>query len=335
MATQIQHRRGTASEWTAANPVLAEGELGLVTDTGRFKIGDGATAWDSLAYPSNNPTFGVSTYDQIAEPSAPEAGKLHVYANDAGGRMLPRFKGPSGLDSALQPAIFGNGIYAVFPGTTTAPTTIGGPALTAVGTVSHPVIATTSLRQQMSRFNVLSAATADSVASVRPAFARAWRGDAPGLGGFFFRARFSINSTVTNQRTFFGLHPNSLIAVTATPSALLNMIGVGNDLGEANLQILTNSNTGSAAKVDLGSSFPSQGVDDVYDLTLFAPPNASVVNWKIQRYGNGAAQAGTLSDVSKLPQTSAFLAPYLYMNNGGATAAVNFDCSRIYLETDL
>jgi hypothetical protein len=49
---KIQFRRGTAgagaSQWT--NQVLSAGEVGYETDTGRFKIGDGITAWDSLEY---------------------------------------------------------------------------------------------------------------------------------------------------------------------------------------------------------------------------------------------------------------------------------------------
>jgi hypothetical protein len=50
MAVQIQFRRGTAAQWTAANPILAQGEMGVETDTGQFKVGDGSTAWNSLAY---------------------------------------------------------------------------------------------------------------------------------------------------------------------------------------------------------------------------------------------------------------------------------------------
>ena len=49
---QLQLRRGTASQWTFANPVLANGELGLETDTRLYKIGDGVTYWNSLAYGS-------------------------------------------------------------------------------------------------------------------------------------------------------------------------------------------------------------------------------------------------------------------------------------------
>ena len=50
VVTQIQVRRGTASQWTSANPTLASGEWGFETDTGKVKIGDGSTAWTSLAY---------------------------------------------------------------------------------------------------------------------------------------------------------------------------------------------------------------------------------------------------------------------------------------------
>jgi uncharacterized membrane protein YgcG len=40
----------TAADWTAANPVLFAGELGLEMDTLQWKFGDGVTAWNSLSY---------------------------------------------------------------------------------------------------------------------------------------------------------------------------------------------------------------------------------------------------------------------------------------------
>lgn len=48
--TEIKPRRGTAAAWASANPVLASGEMGLETDTKKFKFGDGVTTWNSLAY---------------------------------------------------------------------------------------------------------------------------------------------------------------------------------------------------------------------------------------------------------------------------------------------
>jgi len=48
--TRFKLRNGTAAAWTAANPVLLTGEIGIETDTRRYKIGDGSTAWSSLSY---------------------------------------------------------------------------------------------------------------------------------------------------------------------------------------------------------------------------------------------------------------------------------------------
>lgn len=50
MADMIQIRRDTAANWTSANPILAQGELGAETDTSKIKIGDGTTAWASVPY---------------------------------------------------------------------------------------------------------------------------------------------------------------------------------------------------------------------------------------------------------------------------------------------
>jgi hypothetical protein len=50
MIRRMQQRRGTASDWTTANPILASGEFGFETDTGKFKIGNGLTAWSGLQY---------------------------------------------------------------------------------------------------------------------------------------------------------------------------------------------------------------------------------------------------------------------------------------------
>ena len=52
MAIQIQLRRGTALDWTTANPILAEGEMAVEIDTLKFKVGNGITSWNTLPYTS-------------------------------------------------------------------------------------------------------------------------------------------------------------------------------------------------------------------------------------------------------------------------------------------
>lgn len=54
--TLLQIRRGSSSTWTSTNPTLSSGEWGYETDTGKYKIGDGLTAWTSLSYASVIPS---------------------------------------------------------------------------------------------------------------------------------------------------------------------------------------------------------------------------------------------------------------------------------------
>ena len=76
MATKIQLRRDTASDWTSANPTLAAGEFGYESDTTRFKIGDGSTAWNSLAYKTGQGFNLVA--DDSATITVAEEGTLYV-----------------------------------------------------------------------------------------------------------------------------------------------------------------------------------------------------------------------------------------------------------------
>ena len=79
-AIQLQLRRGTAAQWSAANTVLAQGEIGLVTDLSLFKMGNGTTAWNSLGY-------GGLTGSTGATGPAGSAGMLSIQ-NNVTGRVL-------------------------------------------------------------------------------------------------------------------------------------------------------------------------------------------------------------------------------------------------------
>lgn len=50
VAIRIQLRRDTAANWSSVNPILRAGEIGIETDSLRFKIGDGSTTWSSRPY---------------------------------------------------------------------------------------------------------------------------------------------------------------------------------------------------------------------------------------------------------------------------------------------
>jgi hypothetical protein len=81
--TQITLRRGTAASWTSINPILASGEAGLETDTGKLKFGDGVAQWTALGYFSPN----SHTHDASAITSGEFASARIPLANgsDRGG----------------------------------------------------------------------------------------------------------------------------------------------------------------------------------------------------------------------------------------------------------
>jgi len=86
MAVTIQIRRGTAASWTSSNPILAEGELAVELDTGKFKIGNGTTNWNSLAYSTG--------HDGATGPTGP-AGAVGATGPAGTGSTGPQ--GPQGI----------------------------------------------------------------------------------------------------------------------------------------------------------------------------------------------------------------------------------------------
>jgi hypothetical protein len=72
MATRIQMRRGTTSEWNSANPTLNEGEIGYNSTLGQIKVGDGSSLWSELDYLVSSGSLDTSlgNYIESTEKSA-------------------------------------------------------------------------------------------------------------------------------------------------------------------------------------------------------------------------------------------------------------------------
>ena len=74
MTVKIQHRRDTSANWTSANPLLSQGEVGYEYDTGRFKVGNGTQAWNLLSYSSGvtgptGPTGATGAASTVTGPT--------------------------------------------------------------------------------------------------------------------------------------------------------------------------------------------------------------------------------------------------------------------------
>lgn len=85
--TVIQLRNDTAASWTSNNPTLAQGEMGLETDTNRFKFGDGSTAWNSLPYVGAGASFKYGLYTLSADQTSNTATGNHIEWNTSAGSL--------------------------------------------------------------------------------------------------------------------------------------------------------------------------------------------------------------------------------------------------------
>jgi hypothetical protein len=109
MAVQIQLRNGTAAQWTAANPTLAAGEVGIESDTRKQKFGDGTTAWNSLSYAGGSGTVtGVTGTSPVASSggttpaislSSAYGDTLNPYASKTANQVLAAPNGTAGVPS--------------------------------------------------------------------------------------------------------------------------------------------------------------------------------------------------------------------------------------------
>jgi len=100
MTSRLQNRRDTAANWTSNNPTLAAGEIGLETDTAKYKMGDGATAWNSLAY---SYTAGAAGATGPTGPSGATGPTGVVGATGVTGATGVGATGPTGVTGATGP----------------------------------------------------------------------------------------------------------------------------------------------------------------------------------------------------------------------------------------
>lgn len=70
-------RNGTAASWTQHNPTLLAGELGVETDTGKFKFGNGVNAWNQLPY-----LGGDSSSSSGSGSTTPKPVKASIFGYD-------------------------------------------------------------------------------------------------------------------------------------------------------------------------------------------------------------------------------------------------------------
>jgi hypothetical protein len=281
---------------------------------------------------------GEMTLPLVASPATPGTDSLNLFGRKVGGRMLPAIKGPSGLDTSLQPHFGRNAVTIARPNGNGTVISLIGMAVSAVGTATTAPNATTNRHTEMKRIEYLvTAAATTAVAGVRSAAGQfSVGGVGAGRGGFHsvFRWGPATGTATATNRAFAGFRPNAT-PTDVEPSAGTNSIGMGWDAADANIQFMHNDATGTATKIDLGASFPVPTTDraEVYEIAMFSPPGTTqLVSYEITNLSTGAVASGTVS--TDLPAATVLLAPGIHMSVGGTSSVIGLALMSLYIETD-
>lgn len=169
------------------------------------------------------------------------------------------------------------------------------------------------------RRRYVSASTAGSSVEFRDA---SFRNIAIGSGfTAVFKFGFEDASFVANARSFVGFLGSNATFGNVNPSTQTNLVGVSNDTGEANLQLIHRGSGGTAVKIDLGANFPSNtSATDEYMLILVNEFGSTEVTYYVYRLNTSDVATGTIT--TDLPASTVGLSPYFWRNNGTTALAV-------------
>ena len=319
----------------AANGLVVTANVGQMTDVLTIASSTGVAMFSISS-------MGVLQLATTTDPSvAPPPNQLDIYAASVAGKTMVKTEDSTGSTTPLQSALFGPTIVMFAPATGTIGTGTGfGTTWTAGGAVSHPAPASTppAIVSQMHRTKYANVAgVADQtlgVMATRLGLPQFWMGNAPGLGGFFFHARFSIEAMPSSSiRLFVGLTSSSTSMVT-TDTPLGDFVGLWHDTtdGTDAFSIITRNNMTSTKTPITGATLAA---GQAYDFYLYAKPNDTAVYYRLDSVNTGVSIVDS-SVSATLPRNVIFMGPQVVMSNGvdnttAATSAIGIN--NIYVES--
>ena len=237
----------------------------------------------------------------------------YVLTSDASGNATWQ---PSG---GLIPQLSGHETFrgVQYANNSTTETTTGGITIATTGsTIARSVASTNFASKQIRKGFYASVVSTGRYTGTRGSALLWYIG-----GGFKYVCEFYISDTAYGSgcRQFYGMIGQTTdltFSDTVTVDSMLNVIGVGSDAADTNLQIFHNDGSGVCTKVDLGASFPANrtagaAMTTTYTIELYNANSGSTVIYNVTNNETGAFAEGTLS--TNLP---------------ASTQGLNFNASR-------
>ncbi len=326
----------------------------ILTSDAILQPGEALTYEDGVGWSINNVLvstltddihLGFQEWSAISNPSAPAADTIRVYARKIAGRMVPKWMPPSGIDNPMQAALYGNNIVLYVPNTgTTAGINFGTPW--AVGTtVAHPA-PTAGIYTQMKRTTSTNVVTTTNqalgISSIVSTAAQFWIGNSTGLGGFFFFARFGIETLTAASpnatRLFVGLQSGTTNILASDTIPAISCVGLWHDTtdGANVINLLTKNGTTATKNALTGSPTTPYTTGQAYDFYMYCKPADNVIYYRLDNFNTSTTLVDS-SVTTTLPANTTFMGPVVGMSNGTANtvaATVGIGINRVYVESD-
>lgn len=210
-----------------------------------------------------------------------------------------------------------------------SPTTVGALSngasqATAVGTAGVVTVGTTNRLTRAGVASYSGSAATNSIGGFY--FATGGNGADTFLGpssegqGFIYKSVFGgVGFTVSTARMFMGYCSQSSAFTDVDPSTLTNIIGVGFDASDTEVQLIHNDGSGTATKVSLGASFPKPTADlsNMYSLRLESSADGTSVSYVVEDLITGVSASGVIS--TDLPSNTTILGFGGYVSAGGTS----------------
>jgi hypothetical protein len=292
----------------------------------------------------------LNLIDSGVTPTAPADGKLILFVEDHAGRVLPSAIGPSGVDYILQSSLYGNTNYVWLPGDGATVAENWGTSWTArnagatPGAQSHPVKTSTNSMTSMNRANFTTTIAVAS-SGIQSTTTVAWLGNADGLGGFLFFARFVRERYTTgNYAVLVGLSElnASMTEDLSSGATNKNTIALGKDVADTTWQIITRSattvglvNGTNYNKIDTGITITDGQILDLY---IHSAPNSQSVRFQIKNAVTGAdlyVSSSPITTAGTLPANSVFLYAHAQIQSTVGANTKILALNTMYVECDL
>lgn len=295
----------------------------------RINVGGGASTNAVCDFDAN----GINLPAKTSTVSAPASG-LNLFNRKRANRNILRALDPSGIEIGMQSAFYSNTIHMWLPSSGTTVSAAISDTWTArnAGTgaaQAHPTRASTNAITSMKRATFGTGTTATGSSGIQSTNFVTWRGNAAGLGGFFFQARFAVETLSTDLRVMIGLSALSG-ALAGEPSVQNNTIALCKDSTDTQWQVVTRGTTTTKTSTSV-----TVNNTDILDFFMFMPPNSSTLAVELINATTGVSLYSNNSITANLPAATQFMYAHAQVMSVTGTTAKLLALNKMYIETDL